>query len=116
MLASAVERAIIRLLEKRHPQTACPSEVARLLDEKAWRTHMQPVRDAAARLAKRGRVDVLQRGQKVDIASARGPIRLRLAAAGEVYRRTDFRKHPERYEVGRGERGVLTAQPYKSEL
>jgi hypothetical protein len=39
-----------------------------------------------------------------------------LAAAVDVYRRTDFRKHPERYRIGRGEQGVLTAEPYKSEL
>lgn len=106
----------MKLLEARQPQTACPSEVARLLGEEDWRTHMQAVRDAAARLAKRGRIDVLQRGKKVDVATARGAIRLRLAAAVEVYRGTDFRKHPKRYEVGRGEQGVLTAEPYKSEL
>ena len=29
---------------------------------------------------------------------------------------TDFRKHPELYRVGRGERGVLSVEPYKSEL
>lgn len=28
----------------------------------------------------------------------------------------DYRAHPERYRVGRGERGVLTVQPYKGEL
>ncbi len=28
----------------------------------------------------------------------------------------DFRKHPELYRVGRGEQGVLTAQPYKAEI
>lgn len=77
---------------------------------------MQPVRDAAARLAKRGRIDVVQRGKKVDPAAALGPIRLQLAAAVDIYRRTDFRKHPARYRVGRGEQGVLTAEPYKSEL
>ena len=33
-----------------------------------------------------------------------------------LYRGVDFRTHPERYEVGRGEEGVLTAEPYKSEL
>ena len=104
------------LLEDRHPLTACPSEVARALDEKEWAKHMQPVRDAAARLAKRGRIDVLQRGKKVEPKTARGPIRLRLAAAVDAYRRTDFRKHPERYRIGRGEQGVLTAEPYKSEL
>lgn len=28
----------------------------------------------------------------------------------------DYRAHPERYEVGRGEEGVFKVQPYKSEL
>ncbi len=29
---------------------------------------------------------------------------------------TDFRAHPELYCIGRGEQGVLTVEPYKSEL
>ncbi|MFD1019973.1 DUF4385 domain-containing protein [Thalassobacillus hwangdonensis] len=29
---------------------------------------------------------------------------------------TDFRKHPEKYRVGRGEQGVLLVEPYKSEI
>lgn len=28
----------------------------------------------------------------------------------------DYRAHPERYRVDRGERGVLTVQPYKGEI
>lgn len=32
------------------------------------------------------------------------------------YRNIDFRKHPEKYHIGRGEQGVLTAEPYKSEI
>ncbi len=32
------------------------------------------------------------------------------------YRDVDFRAHPEKYWIGRGEEGVLTAEPYKSEL
>ncbi len=28
----------------------------------------------------------------------------------------DYREHPELYEIGRGEQGVLTCQPYKSEI
>jgi Domain of unknown function (DUF4385)/Protein of unknown function (DUF3253) len=112
----AIERATLQLLEARHPKTACPSEVARALDPERWREYMEPVRQAAARLAKRGRIDVTQRTKKVAPEAARGPIRLRLAAAVDAYRGTDFRKHPERYRVGRGEQGVLTAEPYKSEL
>lgn len=34
----------------------------------------------------------------------------------EVYRGRDFRKEPQAYPIGRGEQGVLLAEPYKSEL
>lgn len=33
-----------------------------------------------------------------------------------TYADIDFRKLPEKYKIGRGEQGVLTAEPYKSEL
>lgn len=32
------------------------------------------------------------------------------------YRNIDFRKNPEKYCIGRGEQGVLIAEPYKSEI
>jgi hypothetical protein len=32
------------------------------------------------------------------------------------YRHIDFRRQPWRYRLGRGEAGVLSAEPYKSEL
>jgi Domain of unknown function (DUF4385) len=32
------------------------------------------------------------------------------------YRGIDFRRHPERYRIGRGEQGVLIAEPYKGEI
>ena len=32
------------------------------------------------------------------------------------YRAIDFRAQPERYQIGRGEQGVLTVEPYKSEI
>ena len=34
----------------------------------------------------------------------------------DKYRDIDFRKHPDKYEIGRGEQGVLLAEPYKSEI
>lgn len=34
----------------------------------------------------------------------------------DAYRDVDFRKHPEKYQIGRGEQGVLLAEPYKSEI
>jgi hypothetical protein len=38
---------------------------------------MDDVRAAAARLADRGEVEVTQRGRKVDVGTARGPVRIR---------------------------------------
>jgi hypothetical protein len=38
------------------------------------------------------------------------------AGYSEIYRDVDFRRHPERYRIGRGEQGVLIAEPYKSEI
>ena len=32
------------------------------------------------------------------------------------FKTIDFRKQPERYQVGRGEQGVLMVEPYKSEI
>lgn len=32
------------------------------------------------------------------------------------YEGIDFRKNPERYQIGKGEQGVLMAEPYKSEI
>lgn len=34
----------------------------------------------------------------------------------DIYRNVDFRNHPEKYHVGKGEQGVLMAEPYKSEI
>lgn len=32
------------------------------------------------------------------------------------FKKTDFRKHPELYQISRGEQGVLMVEPYKSEI
>lgn len=32
------------------------------------------------------------------------------------FKKIDFRQHPELYQVGRGEQGVLMVEPYKSEI
>lgn len=34
----------------------------------------------------------------------------------DLYRNIDFRSNPEKYRVGKGEQGVLLAEPYKSEI
>jgi hypothetical protein len=52
-------------------------------------------------------------GTDGDGRAAKSPDKTGYAA---IYRDTDFRRHPERYRIGRGEQGVLIAEPYKSEI
>jgi hypothetical protein len=75
------ERAILNLLAQRDPgRTICPSEAARALGgDDGFRPLMPLVRDAAADLVARGELEVVQSGEVVDPADARGPIRLRLS-------------------------------------
>ena len=78
-----LDEAVIAVAAAAHRAgaTVCPSDVAREVggdDEDVWRPLLQPVRDAAARLARLGVVEVLQGGVVVVVADARGPIRLRL--------------------------------------
>ena len=74
----ALERAIDALLDARAPgATICPSEAARAVDPAGWRELMPAARAAAGRLAVAGEVEVTQRGEVVDIATARGPVRIR---------------------------------------
>ena len=78
-VAARLERAIIDLLARRREgATICPSDAAREVGtEDDWRALMQPARDAAARLVAAGHVEVTQRGTVVDVATARGPVRIR---------------------------------------
>jgi hypothetical protein len=74
----ALERAIDALLEERRAgPTICPSEAARAVDPDGWRELMPAARAAAGRLAAGGEVEVTQRGEVVDVATARGPVRIR---------------------------------------
>ena len=79
---AALRDAVLGLLNERLPgRTICPSEVARRLGGKEWRELMELVRNAAWQLASIGQVVILQRGQRVERASLRGPIRIALPAA-----------------------------------
>jgi hypothetical protein len=69
---------ILELLERRgRDKTICPSDAARALAGKDFRPLMDAARAAAADLVASGEIEVTQRGEVVDIAQARGPIRLR---------------------------------------
>jgi hypothetical protein len=57
--------------------TICPSEAARALrPDGDWRALMEDVRRVAADETEAGRLEVRQGGERVDPATARGPIRL----------------------------------------
>jgi len=78
-----LQRTILELLEQRREgATICPSDAAKATGEDAWRALLDPTREAAARLVDQGRIDVTQRGRVVDLATVRGPIRLRLRGKG----------------------------------
>ncbi|MEO1533250.1 MAG: DUF3253 domain-containing protein [Pseudomonadota bacterium] len=82
-MSDAARAAILTLLEaRREGATICPSEAARKLDPKDWRGRMGEVRGAAASLAAEGRVVVTQKGVAVDVALARGPVRIGRATEG----------------------------------
>jgi uncharacterized protein DUF3253 len=69
---------ILELLERRGAgKTICPSDAARALAGKNFRTLMDTARAAAAELAADGEIEITQHGEVVDIAHVRGPIRLR---------------------------------------
>ena len=77
-----LEQSILDLLDRRAPgSTICPSEAARAVAADAgredWRSLMDLARAAGRRLADQGQIQVTQKGQVVDAATARGPIRFR---------------------------------------
>lgn len=76
----ALADAIVSLLRaRRGGASICPSEAARLVGGEQWRPQMEPARRAARRLVAEGTVEVTQGGRVVDPATAKGPIRVRLA-------------------------------------
>jgi hypothetical protein len=71
--------AILSLLADRGSgKTICPSDAARAVAGAEFRLLMKPTRHAAADLVAEGRIEVTQKGEVVDLATVRGPIRLRL--------------------------------------
>ena len=75
-----IEAVIVALLSAREPgKTICPSDAARALaGDDDFRLLMPRVRAAAASMVAREALEVTQSGRVVDLASARGAIRLRL--------------------------------------
>lgn len=73
-----IRETIDALLDaRREGATICPSDAARALrPEGDWRALMDDVRRVAGAEADAGRLEIRQKGQHVDLGSARGPIRL----------------------------------------
>lgn len=84
MSTDPAEQAILTLVAQRGPdKSICPTDAARLLagnpaDDK-WRGSLSPIRLAAQRLAKAGKIQILRKGKPVAPEDARGVIRLRIA-------------------------------------
>lgn len=77
---SRLQRTILDLLADRRPgATICPSDAARSVGGDDWRPLMDDARAAAQRLVDAGEVVITQGGEVVDLATARGPIRIRRA-------------------------------------
>jgi Protein of unknown function (DUF3253) len=75
---SRLQQAILDLLDQRRPgATICPSDAARTVAPGDWRPLMDAARGAAQRLVDAGEVEVTQGGEVVDLATARGPVRIR---------------------------------------
>ena len=74
-----LERTILWLLDQRATTaTICPSDAARAVGTADdWRDLMDPARAAAQRLVEAGEVEITQGGKVVDLATAKGPVRIR---------------------------------------
>ena len=81
-----IRSAIAALLAHRGPQRSiCPSDAARVVGGTSWRPAMEPVREAARDLARRGEVRLTSGQRELDPdGEIRGPIRIRPITGGSV--------------------------------
>ena len=70
--------AVIRVLLRHRSvdATICPSDAARVVGGESWRQLMDTAREVSGELARQGVLVVRQHGQDVDLATAKGPVRL----------------------------------------
>lgn len=84
MTTDPAEQAILSTLAARGPQKSiCPTEAARILagnpPDESWRKCLAPVKLAAQRLAREGKIQILRKGKPISPDVLHGVIRLRLA-------------------------------------
>ncbi len=76
-----LQAAILALAGHRSPdRSICPSDAARAVGGARWKTQMDDARSVAVELAEEGLVEITQRGEPVDLAGWRGPVRIRRLA------------------------------------
>lgn len=78
-VSEKLRSAILDLARERGPdKTICPSDAARAVGGEQWRDLMDDARDIARDLARRGDVEITQKGTVLDPDQPwRGPIRIR---------------------------------------
>jgi Protein of unknown function (DUF3253) len=79
------ERAILNLLAGMATgKSVCPTQAARALagnpPGEQWRASLSPIRLAALRLAKAGKIEILRKGKPISPDALHGVIRLRLTS------------------------------------
>jgi hypothetical protein len=84
MTTDPAEQMILRLLAARGlEKSISPTDAARALAgnpaDETWRASLAPIKLAAFRLARAGKIEILRKGKNVAPEEARGVIRLRLA-------------------------------------
>lgn len=81
-MTERIEAEILRQTEAVGPAgSVTPEDIARALDAENWRPLLTAVRQAAIRLLRAERIDVLRKGKPVAEAAIRGVIRLRIRGA-----------------------------------
>jgi hypothetical protein len=74
-----IEAALMTLLRSRHPgRSICPSDIARIVGGKAWRTLLPLVRDRAVKFSEQGQLEILRGGRVVKTKLTEGVLRYRL--------------------------------------
>lgn len=78
-VSEKLRSAILDMARERGPdKTICPSDAARAVGGEQWRDLMDDARDIARDLARKGDVEITQKGTVLDPdATWRGPIRIR---------------------------------------
>lgn len=75
-LAARIAATVRALLRHRAGKSICPSDAARVVAGDSFRGRMDAVRAVAASMVADGQVVVTQKGQPVDLAEVRGPVRI----------------------------------------